>query len=214
MKKASFTFLVSAAFAISGFAFSAVANAQVAETTSVFYNQAGQAVNPNGTLEPAGYYYNSSGQQIYYYGNGTSYNPETGTYGGQAFGTFGSPVVAGVSTSIFYNQSGQAINSSGTSEPAGYYYLSNGNQVYYYGNGTYYDTATETYGGMIFRGTVATASGSTLIFYNQSGQAINSSGTSEPAGYYYLSNGNQVYYYGNGTYYDTATETYGGMIFG
>src|SRR5580704_5470067 len=114
-------------------------------------------------------------------------------------------------TPIFY-QNGQAVNPSGTAVSPGWYSLQDGDQVYYYGNGTYYDSTTGTYGGHVFGSYVASApNGSTPIFYNQNGQAINPSGTPVPAGYYNLANGQQVYYYGNGTYYNNATDTYGGM---
>jgi hypothetical protein len=53
--------------------------------------------------------------------------------------------------------------------------------------------------------------------YNQSGAVVNSGNTALPAGYYYLGGtpaqgGHQVYYYGNGTYYDPTTQTYGGSV--
>ncbi len=62
--------------------------AQVQATMPVLYNQSGQAVN-NGTTGPlaAGYYYlqpNQPGTQVYYYGNGTYFDPVTGLYGGSA----------------------------------------------------------------------------------------------------------------------------------
>ena len=119
-------------------------------------------------------------------------------------------------TPTFYNQSGMVLNSGGTPIGAGWYYLQNGDQAYYYGNGTYYDSTAGVYGGSIFGSSVAagTVNGATPVLYNQSGQAVNPSGTALAAGYYYLANGNQVYYYGNGTYFNNATNTYGGMIFG
>jgi hypothetical protein len=140
-----------------------------------------------------------------------------------AFAVMGSFAVSALSASaqtvsaitpVFY-QNGQAVNPSGTAVPAGYYSLQNGDQVYYYGNGTYYDSTTGTYGGHVFGSYVAaTPTGYTPVFYSQSGQAINPDGSPLSAGYYYLQNGNQVYYYGNGTYYNNTTQTYGGMIFG
>lgn len=56
-------------------------------TMPVLYNQSGQAMNVNTTTAlPAGYYYLGTGgtHQVYYYGNGTYYDPSTGTYGGSA----------------------------------------------------------------------------------------------------------------------------------
>ncbi len=62
--------------------------AQVQATMPVLYNQSGQPVN-NGTTGPlaAGYYFlqpNQPGTQVYYYGNGTYFDPVTGLYGGSA----------------------------------------------------------------------------------------------------------------------------------
>ena len=53
--------------------------------------------------------------------------------------------------------------------------------------------------------------------YNQYGAAVNvASNVSLVAGWYYLAPGaapaNQVYYYGNGTYYQASTGTYGGSV--
>ena len=53
------------------------------------------------------------------------------------------------------------------------------------------------------------------VLYNTSGQQVNAgSTTAVPAGYYYLglNSTQQVYYYGNGTYYNAATGTYGGSV--
>ena len=59
-----------------------------------------------------------------------------------------------------------------------------------------------------------TTIGNTPILYNQSGIAVNPEGTALSAGYYYLRNGDQVYYYGNGIYYDpfSTTQIYGGHL--
>ncbi len=51
--------------------------------------------------------------------------------------------------------------------------------------------------------------------YNAAGQPVNVGNTAAlPAGYYYLAPGaqQQVYYYGNGTYYNSSTGAYGGSI--
>jgi hypothetical protein len=52
------------------------------------------------------------------------------------------------------------------------------------------------------------------VLYNSAGTAVNNSGTGYtlPAGYYKLANGDQVYYYGNGTYYDQTAQVYGGTV--
>ena len=48
-----------------------------------------------------------------------------------------------------YDQSGNPVNTGVSAVPAGYYFLQTGgqHQVYYYGNGTYYDASTGMYGG-------------------------------------------------------------------
>lgn len=48
--------------------------------------------------------------------------------------------------------------------------------------------------------------------YNQSGSPVNTGGGSLAAGWYYLQGGRQIYYYGNGTYYDPIAGTYGGSV--
>lgn len=60
-------------------------------TMPTFYNTSGQPVNVGITTAlPAGYYFLSpGGQQIYYFGNGTFYNPASGTYGGSVSNTLG-----------------------------------------------------------------------------------------------------------------------------
>lgn len=71
--------------------------AQTYATMPVLYNSSGQQVNAgNTTALPAGYYYlaPNSTQQVYYYGNGTYYDPAMGTYGGSVSNPFGT---AGVS---------------------------------------------------------------------------------------------------------------------
>src|SRR4051812_1936413 len=66
------------------------------------------------------------------------------------------PIAASAQTAatmpVLYNQSGMQINAGNTSAlPAGYYYLGTGGtrQVYYYGNGTYFDPATGEFGGSV-----------------------------------------------------------------
>jgi hypothetical protein len=55
------------------------------------------------------------------------------------------------------------------------------------------------------------------VLYNQNGAAVNTGAGSLIAGYYFLGGsqaqgGHQVYYYGNGTFYDPTTLTYGGSV--
>jgi hypothetical protein len=53
------------------------------------------------------------------------------------------------------------------------------------------------------------------VLYDQSGHAVNNGTTALPAGYYFLQPGvsnSQVYYYGNGTYYNPSIGQYGGSI--
>ena len=56
--------------------------------------------------------------------------------------------------------------------------------------------------------------GNTPVLYSQTGTAVNPGGTALSAGYYYLRSGDQVYYYGNGIYYDpfSSTQVYGGHL--
>jgi len=54
------------------------------------------------------------------------------------------------------------------------------------------------------------------VIYNQAGAAVNMSTGYLPAGYYYLGNNpagtHQIYYYGNGTFYDPSIQQYGGSV--
>lgn len=151
----------------------------------VLYNQNGEIVDgynsTTGTLNP-GWYYNASGQPVYYYSNGTYYDYTTGDFGGTA----------------------------------------------YYPNGTGYSGVLPAYTGVFMTGSSATPvytaaptnvtgsgneSGTMITLYNSSGQPVNTvSGTSLPAGYYSTASGDQIYYYGNGTYYDSTTGMYGGSV--
>jgi len=51
---------------------------------------------------------------------------------------------------VLYNSVNQPANTSGGTLPAGNYTDASGHQIYYYGNGTYYDSTTQTYGGSIY----------------------------------------------------------------
>ena len=54
------------------------------------------------------------------------------------------------------------------------------------------------------------------VIYNQNGMAINTGTGYLPAGVYFLSTpsstAHQIDYYGNGTFYDLTTQTYGGSV--
>ncbi len=130
-----------------------------------------------------------------------------------------------------FNQNGFQVNSSGYLV-AGYYYMgggpsAGGHQIEYYGNGTYYDPSIRMYGGSITNqyGTAGVSLGyvafapneeSDIVLmpalYSQTGIQVNTGAFYVAAGYYNLSGGQQVYYYGNGTYYNPATRTYGGSV--
>ena len=168
MKILSSKLFIATLVVLGSISFALSANAQVAASTPIFYTQTGTVVNPGGSVVPAGYYYLANHDQIYYYGNGTYYDPTTQTYGGHIFGT---TVVSTDAAPIFYNQAGQAVNPMGAALPAGIYYLANGNQVEYYGNGTYYNPTTKMYGGMIFSGMAATAATPGIPNTGMGGQA-------------------------------------------
>jgi hypothetical protein len=61
--------------------------------------------------------------------------------------------VTGTLMPVLYDQSGDEVNTASGTLSAGWYYTQpSGNtnqQVYYYGNGTYYDPVTRTYGGSV-----------------------------------------------------------------
>lgn len=61
---------------------------------------------------------------------------------------------------------------------------------------------------------ITTVTGNAPVLYNQAGMSVNPNGGNLSAGYYYLKNGDQVYYYGNGIYYDPSsiTQIYGGHL--
>lgn len=75
-----------------------------------------------------------------------------------------------------YNQSGTAVNSGNTALAAGWYYTqangSSASQVYYYGNGTYYDPNTRMYGG-----SVGNPNGTAGVSLGYSGSVLAVSGT-------------------------------------
>jgi len=138
---------------------------------------------------------------------------------------------------IIYSQSGAQINTSGSYLPAGSYYLSGGaltggHPIEYYGNGTFYDSSVQQYGGNVSNpnGTAGVALGYSMILtsngihmalmpalFNQNGTQANINNSYLMAGSYYLSNnpsasGLQVQYYGNGTYYNPNIGQYGGSV--
>ncbi len=90
-------------------------------------------------------------------------------------------------------------------------------QTTVYGTSASGPTMTTTSGPAV--ATAATASGGSEftvmpILYNSSGVAMNTGTGSLPAGYYFTapSGGMQVYYYGNGTFYNPTTGLYGGSV--
>jgi hypothetical protein len=61
----------------------------------------------------------------------------------------------------------------------------------------------------------AQTTGTMPTLYNSSGQSVNTSGGTLQRGYYFLSpsgTGSQVYYYGDGTYYNFATGAFEGNV--
>jgi hypothetical protein len=146
--------------------------------------------------------------------------------GGIAYSKANAQLVA-ASMPALYNQNGVVANIGSGPLALGYYYLggtsqSGADQVYYYGNGTYFDTVTMQYGGNVsdpsgtagvsFNYGVTVAYGTAVMpaLYNQNGTMINSGVTYVPAGYYFLTSGTQVYYYGNGTFYNPSIGQYSG----
>jgi len=138
---------------------------------------------------------------------------------------------------IIYNQSGTQVNTNGTYLPAGTYYLSGGafsggHQIEYYGNGTFYDSSVQQYGGNVSNpnGTADISLGYSMMLtsngihaalmpalFNQNGTQVNATNSHLLAGSYYLSNslsasGLPVQYYGNGTYYNPNIRQYGGSV--
>ena len=64
------------------FSTATIASAQTVTPTPIFYNQSGMVINNGNGAISQGWYYNQSGQSVYYYGDGTYYNPENGVYYG------------------------------------------------------------------------------------------------------------------------------------
>jgi hypothetical protein len=162
------TALIALAVVISAGTASA-AHAQIEATMPTFYDQNGSSVNTgNGSLSAGTYYVvagpSNGGHQVEYYGNGTYYDSTTGMYRGSVNnmnGTAGFSLghgmavggqVSSASMPVLYDQNGAEMNTNGGYLAAGYYFVNGGvstggRQVYYFGNGTYYDAATMTYGG-------------------------------------------------------------------
>jgi hypothetical protein len=167
------TYTKVALFALTMVVSAGVMSAAFAQTTAtmpVLYNQNNQAVNTGSGYLAPGYYNLVNGNvtnQVYYYGNGTFYNPSTQMYGGSvtdSSGTAGvalnyhssSPIYSGVMSTmpIFYNQNSAAVNNGGGYLAAGYYNLVQSpsfstSQIYYYGNGVFYNPMTQMYGGSV-----------------------------------------------------------------
>jgi hypothetical protein len=138
---------------------------------------------------------------------------------------------------IIYNQSGASVNTGAGYLQAGTYYLkggpsAGGHMIEYYGNGTFYDSSVQQYGGNVSNpnGTAGVSLGYVMVLtsngnraalmpalYNSNGSQANGSTGYLNSGYYYLSNnpsasGSQVQYYGNGTYYNPNIGQYGGSV--
>jgi hypothetical protein len=163
--------------AIAGTIAASVAYAQNTTTMPVLYNQNNSPVNTGASYLTAGNYYlgagpSSGGHLIEYYGNGTFYDATIQMYGGSISdpnGTAGAPLgyvmelSAGFNMAVMptlFNSNNTAVNTGTGFLAAGYYNLG-GHQVYYYGNGTFYDPSTQTYGGSISnpKGTAGTSLG-------------------------------------------------------
>jgi len=125
-----------------------------------------------------------------------------------------------------YTQNNVQVNSTNSSLAAGYYYLANADRIYYFGNGTFYDQTSQVYGGTIsdpsgmagvalsytsYASVSGTGMAAMPALYTQSTQ-VNTMNTQLASGYYTLASGQQVYYYGNGTYYNPGILLYGGSI--
>jgi len=149
----------------------AMAHAATMATMPVLYGQSGVAQNLGANYLSANNYYvvggtQTGGHQVQYYGNGTFYDSSVGMYGGSVYNPSG---MAGVGLNYInwfnynnttatmpalFNQNNQQVNATGSYLSAGYYYLGGGPsaggvQVYYYGNGVYYNSNTQTYSGSI-----------------------------------------------------------------
>jgi len=165
--------VASLAVAAGAFGILSVASAQMAAVMPAIYNQYGSEANAGSARLAAGYYYlggglSMGGHQIEYFGNGTFYDSTYGTYGGSisdpngtagvtlgygttapSGGTFYTNGRAMATMPALYNQNSSEVNQGSGYLTAGYYRMSNGVQVYYYGNGTFYDPSVGIYGGSI-----------------------------------------------------------------
>jgi hypothetical protein len=93
------------------FSTTAVASAATIPPTPTFYNQSGSVINLGNSGLSSGWYYNQSGQGVYYYGDGTYFNPQTGTY----YGLNGSTMsVANPSAGIAAEAAGSVTNTTVT----------------------------------------------------------------------------------------------------
>ena len=121
MKK--ITYLASSAILIAAMAVTPlVAFGQTQTTMPVLYDGSGAAVNTGTGNLTAGYYYlfggpSQGGRQVYYYGNGTYYDPVTMSYGGSVSDPYGT---AGVTINL-----AQATTPSAPNTGAGGYATSN-----------------------------------------------------------------------------------------
>lgn len=61
--------------------------------------------------------------------------------------------VTGIAT--FYTASGMMVHQSAATIPVGHYFTANGDPLYYYGHGIYYNATTQTYGDVYVPGFVS-----------------------------------------------------------
>lgn len=174
MKTSTITSIFFLSVIVSSIAAISMAQAATSATMPVFYNSNGTAINTNSSYLAAGNYL--VGDNAYYgkhlveyYGNGTFYDPSVRMYGGSVrnsngiagfqlgymdwFNNYTSTVSTIIMPALF-NQNNSQVNGGTGYLSAGYYYLGGGPssgavQVYYYGNGTFYNPNTMTYGGSI-----------------------------------------------------------------
>ncbi len=126
-----------------------------------------------------------------------TYNANTGTY-------MSSP------TGVAYNPITQMYTYNGVT------YSYNQNTRLYTAHGVFFtfNASTNTFTPITNSGVTTTtnASNSTIVFYTKTGTPIYATqGASIPAGLYYTARGRPLYYYGNGYYYNSTTQTYGSI---
>jgi hypothetical protein len=105
--------------------------------------------------------------------NAQTSNTTSNTSGSNTSGTS----YTGNMPELYMTQGGTVSNGAGSSAlTPGWYYMQSGNRVYYYGNGTYYDPVTQTYGGSVSNPN-GTAGAYTYTVNNSSGSNAGTSVT-------------------------------------